>query len=178
MTKAKTAATVHKGAPRRYFCPTNLDQGKVINQQCLSGMAYDGMTIPTCVEHNLLMVKPRNKRVEDRTADAMSKAKLAIGTSLVWSDTSHRKAICRLCYGTIEPGERRLVMDAPPRGGRAAAAMGGGVIARVRYHHHASCFIDMVFGGEAGEGCPGCTAKILHDEFQDVKRLLQKEYGA
>lgn len=117
------------------------------------------------------MRKPRFKRVEDRRLETLHNAKFSIGQNFFWSDEAVRKAKCHLCTGQIERGERRIAIEtANPR----AVAMGtGGIITRTRRYVHAACFIDMVFGGEAGDGCPGCSAKILHDEFMEIKKMLE-----
>lgn len=168
----------HKGAPRRYWCQKGLDeQGKVRNiTGCDNAMLRDGEKIPLCPGHGLPMRKARFKRVEERRWETIERSKLVIGGTHYWSDDAVRKAKCHLCFGQIEKGERRIAIDSPTRM-QGITTISGGVITRVRSYVHASCFIDMIFGGQAGEGCPGCSAKILHDEFMEVKGLLEREYG-
>lgn len=137
----------------------------------------EGDVIPNCAHHGLPMKKARFKRAEERQLEARENAKLQIGDTFYWSDVAVRKAKCHLCMGQIEGGERRIAIDSRPRY-QPNPHRDGGVITRNRSYVHASCFIDMIFGGEAGEGCPGCSAKILHDEFMQVRGLLEREYGA
>jgi hypothetical protein len=180
----------HKGATRRYWCPLFLDEhGKIKKRPnaalseppevaatggCDTKLVRDGQVIPKCGDHGLVMKKARFKIAQERRFEVEERARLVVNGVSYWSDEAVRKSKCRLCHGTIERGERRIAIDA--RLPRVRPTFAGGVITSTRAYLHAACFIDMVFGGEAGEGCPGCSAKILHDEFMQVRDLLVKEY--
>lgn len=183
-------AKEHKGAPRMYWCTEFLDENGKLKRDptqpagtppeyaarggCEMVVLRHGDAVPICNEHHLLMRKARFKFAQEKQQEVWSKEKMTVGGVSYWSDEAVRKSKCRLCNGDIERGERRIAMDS--RLPRARPTGGGGFITRNRAYVHAACFIDMVFGGEAGEGCPGCSAKILHDEFMQVRDLLVKEY--
>lgn len=184
------AQQTHKGAIRRYWCPHFLDdKGRVIKRAdalmgeppeyaavggCHTFLVRAGQDVPNCPGHNLPMKKARFLLAQERRLEVEDRRKLIVGSSSYWSDDAVRKSTCRLCHGTIERGERRIAIDSNLP--RTKILAGGGVISNMRAYLHATCFIDMVFGGVAGEGCPGCSAKILHDEFMQVRDLLVKEY--
>lgn len=170
---------LHKGAPRRYWCQEFLDEAgrlKKGGRGCWSELLRDGQKIPVCPGHSKPVKKARFKRVEERHAEALHKAQMQIGTLMVWSDEGKRKAKCHLCMGVIDPGERRIAFDGLPRWGAVTTA-GGGVIARMRHYVHAACFIDMIYGGKAGDGCPGCSTRVLQDEFLAVRDMLERRHA-
>lgn len=171
---AKRVATHHKGAPRRYFCHEAFDSAGKLHVQvgCDHMVVNDGQPIPLCATHKVPMLKPRFKRVEDRRMEVISKTKAVVGIIHMWPDVARRKSKCHLCFGIIEPGEDRIAFDYAPR--HAGVAPRGGIITRMRNYVHSSCLIDTLYGGEAGEGCPGCSAKILHDEFMSIREMLEK----
>lgn len=175
---AKRIATHHKGAPRCYFCSEFLDtQGKLVptNNGCMQAILRDGEPIPKCPGHGLPLQKPRFKRVQDHMLEAYTQQKASIQGMSIWPDVARRKAKCHMCYEIIDPGDKRIAFDAASK--RGISAPQGGVIARTRHYVHMTCFLDMLGGGTPGEGCPGCSAKILHDEFMSIRSLLEKRHA-
>lgn len=178
------AVKVHRGSTRRYWCDEYLDEnGKLskLKQGCESALVANGEKIPNCRGHDRPMRLRRNLSPEERRYDAFHRAQFSIGSesypvALVWADVAKREAKCHLCSGQIVRGERRVAFDHAPRYGGISLASGG-VITRRRQYVHATCFVDIIMGGKPGEGCPGCSTKVLENEFRDVKKMLKERYA-
>jgi hypothetical protein len=182
---------VHKGSSRKYFCPSWLTADKkqfvpeVVEEArklgiCQPEWVRTGQPLPTCPTCRVDMVKRRNLSQTERNAEALHKSQLHIdglGRDIcIWTDVGRRKAKCRMCRENIDAGEHRIAFDAAqalPRDhwGPSGAS---GRITRRRAYVHRTCFVDMLFGGRAGEGCPGCTVKVMNDEYQEYKKMIKK----
>lgn len=165
--------TLHKGGARRYFCSHAFDEKGKLARDMFSAMncvVAEGEEIPTCTCHDEPMRKPRFKRVEERQWERKSKAKMFVGNVAIWTDEARRKAKCHLCMEQIEQGERRIAFDSNTQ--RSHMAMSGGVIKSIRQYVHFSCFMDVLMDGHVGDGCPGCSAKAVNDEWQAVREQI------
>jgi hypothetical protein len=183
-TELKDTGKLHKGAPRIYWCSQGLDEKGMLTRdqlpsQCGPILRYEGEPILAC-EHGP-MRRRRNLSPGERTLEAAHKSQLGIGPKgyeymAVWADIAKRKAKCHLCEGEIIKGERRIAFDSSTRG-RSVLMTNGGVITRRRQYVHATCFVDIIMGGHPGDGCPGCSAKVLDEEFRSVKKILKSRYA-
>lgn len=165
------SGTFHRGQTRRYFCPTAIDKGKLKGPDYGSRVIADGEEIPLCSCHGMPMDKPRWKRIEEKMWERKRKTRIEINGMAIWKDEAKRKSTCRLCNATIEKGEQRIAFDFLGRG-PAMRTYAGGVIRAIRHYVHFTCFMDLLMDGDLGKGCPGCTAKVINDEFRIVRKQI------
>lgn len=132
-----------------------------------------GVTAPKCATHNVSFVL-RRKTPSILRWEAVEKSlfEIAANGTIMFQDVASRgTAQCRLCGEKIAKGDNRVGFHCTRR---AEKQSNGGYVAYSRYYLHRSCFIDKLFGGSPGVGCPGCTAKMHNDEFRNYRKMLEK----